>query len=71
MKNNVTIYVLIFLIGGRMLEGIIISNISNTYTVETENKDYECTARGKFKNSDIIPVVGDKVKIDIVDEEKV
>lgn len=54
-----------------MLKGIVISNISNLYNVEAENeKIYSCNARGKFKNDEISPVAGDKVEIDIVDEEK-
>lgn len=53
-----------------MLKGIIVSNVSNIYTVETNNKIYECSARGKFKNVDIVPVVGDNVNIDVLDEEK-
>ena len=44
-----------------MLEGVILSNISNIYIVEADNKIYKCNARGKFKNIDITPVVGDKV----------
>lgn len=54
-----------------MLKGIVISNISNLYNVETKNgKIYSCNARGKFKNDEISPVAGDKVEIDIIDEEK-
>ena len=54
-----------------MPKGIIISNISNLYNVETEdNKIYKCNARGKFKNSEISPIAGDYVEIDIVDEAK-
>ncbi len=53
-----------------MLEGVIVRNISNTYTVEINNKLYECNARGKFKNMDIIPVVGDRVLIEFIEENK-
>lgn len=55
-----------------MLKGLIVSNISNTYNIEieTENKIYKCTARGKFKNDEITPVVGDKVEIEITNIEK-
>lgn len=52
-----------------MQEGIVISNLSNTYMVELNNTLYECNARGKFKKEDISPVVGDNVYIDIIDEE--
>ncbi len=44
-------------------EGTIIKNESNIYTVITKKGKYEAIPRGKFKNQDIIPVVGDKVKI--------
>lgn len=54
-----------------MLKGIVTSNISNLYSVEAENgKTYICNARGKFKNDAISPVAGDRVEIDIVDDEK-
>lgn len=52
-----------------MLKGLIISIISNIYTVEAENEIYECNARGKFKNKEIVPLVGDIVEIEIIDEE--
>lgn len=53
-----------------MLKGIVISNISNIYNVETEDgKIYSCNARGKFKNNEISPVAGDKVEIDIIAPE--
>ena len=53
-----------------MLQGRIVNNISNIYFVEANNNIYECNARGKFKNAKIIPVVGDIVDIEIIDEEK-
>lgn len=46
------------------MEGIIIKNISNDYTVRTNNKDYVCKPRGKFRNLKITPLVGDKVIFD-------
>lgn len=52
------------------MQGIIIGNISNTYKIKTETKIYEAFARGKFKNEEITPLVGDKVEIEITDEEK-
>ena len=52
------------------MQGIIIGNISNTYKIKTETKIYEAFARGKFKNEEITPLVGDNVKIQITDEEK-
>lgn len=54
-----------------LLKGIIVSNISNLYHIETEDKQiYTCNARGKFKNNEITPVAGDYVEIEIIDEEK-
>ena len=52
------------------MQGIIIGNISNTYKIKTATKEYEAYARGKFKNEDITPLVGDMVEIEITDEEK-
>lgn len=51
------------------MQGIIIGNISNTYKIKTDTKIYEAYARGKFKNEEITPLVGDKVEIQITDEE--
>lgn len=51
------------------MHGIIIENISNLYRIKAENKIYEATARGKFKQNEITPVVGDNVEIEILDEE--
>lgn len=51
------------------MQGIIIENISNLYRIKAENKIYEATARGKFKQNEIIPVVGDNVEFEILDEE--
>jgi len=52
------------------MQGIIIGNISNTYKIKTENQIYEAYARGKFKNEEITPLVGDKVEIQKTDMEK-
>jgi len=51
------------------MQGIIIGNISNTYKIKTDTKIYEAYARGKFKNEEITPLVGDKVEIQITDVE--
>ncbi len=48
-------------------EGTIIKNISNVYTVISDNKEFDCKARGKFRKENIIPLVGDNV---LFDEEK-
>lgn len=52
------------------MQGTIIGNISNKYKIKTSAKIYEAYARGKFKNEEITPLVGDKVEIEITDEEK-
>lgn len=54
------------------MQGVIIENISNLYKVaiDESNKIYDATARGKLKKKEIIPVVGDKVEIDIINEAK-
>ncbi len=51
------------------MQGLIIENISNLYRIDTEKGIYEANARGKFKKEEITPVVGDKVEIQILDEE--
>ena len=52
------------------MQGLIIGNISNTYKIKTDIKIYEAYARGKLKNEEITPLVGDMVEIQITDEEK-
>lgn len=49
------------------MQGIIIKNISNDYTILCNNKKYICKARGKFRKDKITPLVGDNC---IFDEEK-
>lgn len=51
------------------MQGLIVENISNLYKIQVKNKIYEANARGKFKKEEITPVVGDKVEIQILDEE--
>ena len=46
-------------------KGKIIKNISNSYDVLINDKIITCTPRGKFKNLNITPLVGDNVLIDI------
>lgn len=54
-----------------MLKGTVISNISNLYHIEVEDGTiYSCNARGKMKNDEISPVAGDRVEIEVIDEEK-
>lgn len=53
-----------------MQKGLIIKNITNTYYIKSNNEIYSCVARGKFKKSDISPIVGDKVEFEIIDKNK-
>lgn len=52
------------------MQGIITSNISNQYQIKVKDKTYEAVARGKFKVDDITPIVGDRVEIELIGEEK-
>lgn len=52
-----------------MINGKIIKGIGGFYYVDTELGIYECRARGIFRKDKITPLVGDRVKISIVDEE--
>lgn len=53
-----------------MVEGIIVKAISGFYYVKTENDIFECKARGVFRKKATTPLVGDRVDIEILDEEK-
>ena len=44
--------------------GRIVKILSNDYTVEIQNKKYICKARGKFRNHNQTPLVGDYVDFD-------
>ncbi len=48
-----------------MPEGKIIKALSGFYYVQTEDGIYECRARGKFRNIDVKPLVGDEVVFQI------
>ena len=50
------------------MEGIIIKNQSNDYTVRTKNGIYVCKPRGKFRQENITPLVGDFVVIDDINK---
>ncbi len=52
------------------MQGLIVSNISNIYNVKINDRIYKCNARGKFKNEEISPAVGDNVEILVTDEGK-
>jgi len=52
------------------MEGRIVKGIAGFYYVHVENKGvYECKAKGIFRNRKEKPLVGDKVEIDILNEE--
>ena len=46
------------------MKGKIIKNISNDYTIDSDGKLYICKPRGKFRNDNITPLVGDIVTFD-------
>lgn len=50
------------------MTGKIIKGIAGFYYVYAEGNVYECKAKGIFRNKSIKPLVGDNVKIDVVDE---
>ena len=53
------------------MQGRILKGIAGFYYVETfDEKVYECKAKGIFRKSNLKPMVGDDVEIDIIDEEK-
>lgn len=52
-----------------MQKGLIIKNITNTYYIKLGKTIYEAVARGKFKQEEITPTVGDNVEIEIIDEQ--
>ena len=46
------------------MQGLIIKNVSNDYTVLSDDKKYVCKARGKFRKLNLTPLVGDNVIFD-------
>lgn len=52
-----------------MIEGIITKGIGGFYYIDTNQGVYECRARGIFRKEKITPLVGDNVKINIIDEQ--
>lgn len=48
-----------------MKTGKIIRIISNLYTVSVDGEKIDCQARGKFRNLNITPLVGDYCEVDI------
>ena len=52
------------------MQGKIIGNISNVYKIKVDNEIYDSYARGKLKNIEMSPIVGDNVEIEITDKTK-
>lgn len=52
-----------------ILNGTIIKGIGGFYYVAVKKDIYECKARGKFRIDDIMPVVGDRVAIEVLPDE--
>ena len=53
------------------MRGKILKGIAGFYYIETsDEKIYECKAKGIFRKDNIKPLVGDDAIIDIIDEEK-
>lgn len=52
------------------MKGIIVKGIAGFYYVKSDEKVYQCKARGIFKKDGIIPYVGDEVMIGKIDEEE-
>lgn len=46
------------------MEGKIVRIISNLYTVSSNEKNYDCKARGKIRYENLTPLVGDIVEFD-------
>lgn len=53
-----------------MLEGKIVKGIGGFYYVKSDGEIYECRARGIFRKQDIVPMVGDDVKIRLNKEDE-
>ena len=46
-------------------EGKIVKLIGDLYTVMSDDKVFDCKARGKFRNENISPLVGDQILFDV------
>ncbi len=53
-----------------MKEGIITKGIGGFYYVDHQGVIYECKARGIFRKNNLTPMVGDRVMISILNQEK-
>ena len=52
------------------MQGLIIENVSNLYKIKSDvdGKIYDATARGKFKQEGVTPLVGDLVDFDVLED---
>ncbi len=50
--------------------GLITKGIDGFYYVKVDDRTYECKARGIFRKNEITPLPGDRVSIDVVDEDR-
>lgn len=46
------------------MKGLIVKNISDLYTIKSQEKLYNCKAKGIFRKKGLIPTVGDEVLFD-------
>lgn len=53
-----------------MVDGIIVKGIGGFYYVKTEDRVIESRARGVFREEKITPLIGDRVRVRISDEDK-
>ncbi len=51
-------------------DGLIIKLTGGNYYVKTNDGIYKCRARGKFRNDNVSPLVGDKVSIELLDNRE-
>lgn len=52
----------------KSIEGILTKSIGGFYYVQSDEREYECKARGSFRKSGNSPVVGDRVKLTVPNE---
>ena len=50
------------------MQGLIIENAANLYKVKVIDRIYNCTARGKIKQDELTPLVGDFAEITVINE---
>ena len=50
------------------MQGLIIENISNLYKIKANGNIYDATARGKFKQEGVTPLVGDIVDFELLED---